>query len=367
MPRQHLRTLLFALAWGTATHAVAAPGMIDAQAVRNPLGAYELTWKTKKAGVPVSIFVADRPDSAAPRTLVAADDRDGKAVVPAKMAVSRPYFHVVVDGGEGDPKRDGIWAAERLLPLERASNFRDLGGYPTVDGKHVRWGMIYRSGAPTMLSRADLVYVDRLNIRTTIDLRSNEERRLTASLLANAGDRRTISQDYSMRALLPESTRGAIGLPKRGGYGNVVTTLAPLFKDVFQSLETVDGAVHFHCSAGQDRAGMTAALILAALGVPRDIILQDYHLSTSARRPKYEMPPIDLAKHPNDPIAAFFAAAQKSGKDAPQPLFGEDGVSILGATFDMIDAQWGSVEGYLRAVVGLTDADFARLRAAYLE
>lgn len=367
MRPQQLRGLCVAWACCTATHAVAAPGVIDAQVFRNPAGAYEVTWKTEVAAAPVAIFAADRPDSAAPRNAVATHDRDGKAVIPAKLAGKRPYFHVVVDGGADDPKKDGIWAAERVLPLERASNFRDLGGYRTVDGRHVRWGMIYRSGAPAMLSPADLAYIDRLNIRTTIDLRSNEERHLTPSLLASSGDRRTISQDYSMRALLPESTRGAMGLPKKGGYGSVATALAPLFKDVFQSLESADGAVHFHCSAGQDRAGMTAALILAALGVPRDVILKDYHLSTSARRPKYEMPPIDLAQHPNDPIAAFFAAAQKNGKDAPQPLFGEDGVSILGATFAMIDAQWGSVEGYLRKVVGLTDADFARLRATYLE
>ncbi|ARS26247.1 tyrosine-protein phosphatase [Sphingomonas sp. KC8] len=367
MRPQHLRSLSFALACCTATHAVAAPGVIDAQAFRNPAGAYEVTWKTEGAAVPVAVFVADKPDGAAPRKAVATNDRDGKAVIPAKLAGNRPYFHVVVDGGPDDPKRDGVWAAERVLPLQQASNFRDLGGYRTVDGKHVRWGMIYRSGAPAMLSPADLAFVDGLNIRTTIDLRSNEERRLTPSLFASANDRRTISHDYSMLALLPESTRGTMGLPERGGYGSVATTLAPLFKDVFQSLETADGAVHFHCSAGQDRAGMTAALILAALGVPRDVILKDYHLSTSARRPKYEMPPIDLAKHLNDPIAAFFAAAQKSGKDAPQPLFGKDGVSILGATFDMIDAQWGSVEGYLRAVVGLTDSDFARLRTTYLE
>lgn len=362
-----LNTAFFALLCGTAIPALAAPGVTEAQVFRTASGAYELTWKTNTANAPVDIFVADAPDPAAPRTSVANDDRDGKAIIPMKRAGHRPYFHIVVDGGKADPKQDGIWAAERILQLEKSSNFRDLGGYRTVDGKTVRWGKIFRSAAPAMLSPADLAYVDQLNIRTTIDLRSNEERKIAKSLLADTDGRRTITRDYSMMELLPKSTRGAIGLPKSGGYGDVVNALAPLFKEVFQSLETANGAVHFNCSAGQDRAGMTAALILSALGVPRDTILRDYHLSTAARRTQYEMPRIDLAKFPNDPVAAFFAEAQKSGKDAPQPLYGEDGISILGATFDMIDAQWGSVEGYLRTVIGLTDADFEKLRATYLE
>lgn len=364
---RYLNTAIFALLCGAAAPALAAPGVTEAQVFRTASGAYELNWKTNDANAPVDVFVSETPDDAAPRTSVANDNRDGKAIISAKKAGRSPYFHIVVDGGKADPKQDGIWAAERIQPLEKASNFRDMGGYRTVDGKTVRWGKIFRSAAPAMLSPADMTYIDRLNIRTTIDLRSNEERKIAASMLADADGRRTITRDYSMMDLLPKSTRGAIGLPKSGGYGDVVQTLAPLFKEVFQALETTDGAVHFNCSAGQDRAGTTAALILAALGVPRDVILRDYHLSTTARRPQYEMPRIDLAKFPNDPVAAFFAEAQKNGKDAPQPLYGEDGISILGATFDMIDAKWGSVEGYLRTVIGLTDADFEKLRATYLE
>lgn len=367
MRRLCVRVALTASLISIAATAGAAPGVREASVFRKETGDYLVNWKADDPKAPVAIFVASAPDHAAPRKMVIERGKGGSAVIPASAVTGRGYFHVVVNGGRKDPMQDGIWAGERVLRFERASNFRDLGGYETADGRHVRWGMIYRSGAPAMLSAQDLEQVGRLNITTTIDLRSNEERRMTPSLLADDAKRRTIARDYSMQSLIPESSRGAIGLPKIGGYGSVASTLAPLFRQVFDVLETEQGAVHYHCTAGQDRAGMTSALILAALGVPRETILRDYHLSTTARRPQFEMPPIDLSKFPNDPIAAFFAKAKADGSDAAQPLYGEDGQSILAATFDMIDARWGSVDNYLREVIGLTDGDLEKLRAKYLE
>lgn len=266
------------------------------------------------------------------------------------------------------PGPESIHAQGRLIQLEQSSNLRDLGGYRTVDGKHVKWGRLYRSGAPAMLTPADLAALKQRNIVTTIDLRSQEERRLAPSLLANPKERQVVESDYSMAEMFRNLTAAAPQDGRQSGFYHVVLTeLAPIFRQSFAALPKENGAVLYHCSAGQDRTGLLTAFILSALGVPRATILADYHLSTPSRRPQYELPPIDLAKHPNDPIAAMFALMQQRQGAKAEPLYDANGVSLLADAFDFIDQKWGSTESYLREVIGLTDADFTRLRAAYLE
>src|SRR3546814_79257 len=95
-------------------------------------------------------------------------------------------------------------------------------------------------------------------------------------------------------------------------YRTWLTSLAPQYKVVFDDLLAKKGAVVYHCSAGQDRTGVATALVLSALGVPRDLILADYHLSTQYRRPENEMPKLDAAAYPNNPVAAYYRKAQMS-------------------------------------------------------
>lgn len=354
--------LLAAFLIGSAGAVHAAPGLLAADVARTTDGSYLLQWHTRHPAMRVDAFILGRDGET--RTLVGDDLTGGRAQLSLPDTVEpNPHFYLVVDGGPKDPETDGLDAHARLLPLQQASNFRDLGGYVTEDGRKVRWGLIYRSAAPALLSRQDLAYLGGLNIKTTVDLRSNEERKLNPSRLATP-DRETVTMDYSMMALLPANAAHGVHLPRVGGYGESIVTLAPLYHEVFVRLLKGDGAVHFHCSAGQDRTGVAAALILSALGVSRGQIIGDYQMSTKLRQPRYEMPPIDPAQHPGDPIARIFVGAHER---APEPLYGEDGVSILAATFDMIDERWGSVQGFLHQVIGLSDADIARLKSLYLE
>jgi protein-tyrosine phosphatase len=124
------------------------------------------------------------------------------------------------------------------------------------------------------------------------------------------------------------------------------------------------GPVSYNCTAGQDRTGVATALILSALGVPRQTILNDYHLSTVYRRPENEMPAVDPTMYPGNPVAALFA---KGRLMKPQPLYSEDGRSFMAAMYDRIDGHWGSVENYLDQVLGVGPTELARLRAHYLE
>lgn len=358
-----MRNMLFVtLLLGGAGVVHAAPGLLAADVVQTTDGSHILQWQTRHPAMRVDIFILGK--DGASRTLVGDDLTGGQARISLpETAGPDPRFYVVVDGGPKDPKTDGLDAHARLLPLQNASNFRDLGGYVSEDGRKVRWGLLYRSAAPVLLSEQDLIYLEGLNIKTTVDLRSNEERMLNPSQLMDP-DRETVTMDYSLMSLLPEGMDKGVQPPRTGGYGESIVTLAPLYRDVFIRLLKADGAVHYHCSAGQDRTGVVSALILSALGVSRSQILRDYQMSTRLRRPRYEMPPIDPAQHPGNPVAKFFAGAQEK---PPQPLYGDDGISLLAATFDMIDERWGSVNGFLHQVIGLTDADIARLKGLYLE
>ncbi len=173
-----------------------------------------------------------------------------------------------------------------------------------------------------------------------------------------------ISNDYGMRPLMAQfANRG-----DRPMYAGVETMLAPQYRSIFRRLLADDGAVLYHCSAGQDRTGVATALILSALGVDRATIITDYHLSTELRRPQWEMPPVNPADHPGNVIVQYYAqAAARPGGVRAAPLYTPDGQSHLAQFFTHIDATYGSVEGYLDRVLGIIATDVARLRALYLE
>lgn len=153
-----------------------------------------------------------------------------------------------------------------------------------------------------------------------------------------------------------------------GVYRAMPTLLAPQIRLVFQDLLARKGAVAYNCSAGQDRTGFVTTLILSALGVDRDTIVADYHLSTTYRRPEWEMPKIDTVAQANNPVAMLFARYQQNPAAAkPQPLKDPDGTAFLSHAFGEIDRKWGSVDADLEQEIGVTKVDIAALRATYLE
>jgi protein-tyrosine phosphatase len=340
----------------TALLACAAPAFAragNALAERTAPDKVTVSWSAKG---PVDLFMADHPvsDPAAAK-LVSADDRNGRETVTVVVA-SRPYF-LIRDKADGTV----VDVAERLVPLEQGSNFRDIGGYPGANGKHVRWGLIYRSGATPLLSAGDLARVRALGLRNMVDLRSDEERVIAPSRIDGVA---YSAVGYSMAEILRMSAQG----PSSGLYANLPTMLVPQMRIVFGLLKRHEGPIVYNCSAGQDRTGFTTAIILSALGVPRDVIVHDYHLSTTYRQPRWEMPMINSAAFPDNEVAQYLARGQdQRATMKPRPLFDENGKSLLLDAFAVIDAKYGSVDGYLEKELGITAADIAALRANYLE
>lgn len=305
-------------------------------------------WRDAKS---VDVYMADRPDTPlGAATLVSAGDADGEHTLALDRSVRR--YIMLHDRQSGEVRR----TAERLVPLEAGSNFRDLGGYSAAGGKHVRWGLLYRSAGQPMLSDRDLALIGTLGLGNLVDLRSVEERRLAPTRIAGVP---YTAIGYPFSAL-------GTAVP-RAPYAGFPDLVAPHLALIFNRLLGEDTALVFNCTAGQDRTGFVAAMILAALGVPRQTILEDYHLTTLVRQPQFEMQKIDPVASANDPVALLFAGYQRPDRATPTPLRDAQGKSFLSFAIEAVEAEYGSVDAYLEREAGLTPDRRNRLLARYLE
>lgn len=313
----------------------------------------------REDAVPVSIWIS------ADTVLDEGDRFVARSSKARKLALDIPASkrgYVILQGGDGVTRI----AAERALPLEQGSNFRDIGGYVTKDGKVVRWGKVFRAGAQPLLTPADLTLVDQLRIGTVVDLRSIEEREINPDSIDDRAGALFVSNDYGMKALMgPMRARKGEHI-----YEGMEVLLAPQYRSLYRRIiaqGSGDGAVLYHCSAGQDRTGVATALLYDMLGVDRETILRDYHLSTTLRRPFWEMPKVDPADYPNNPIVAHYARSYGDKDAKAEPLYTPGGASHLAQFFSYLDHTYGSSEGYMKRVLGFSDGDIASLRRVMLQ
>lgn len=351
--------LLFSASGAEVSARPLASPMPVVQAERISSDSYRVSWQAWKAGVPVDVFVANRPDApASARRQLVDDDRDGTAVVTVP-AGERPYFYLQ------PPKGQGRWVAERLLPLEGGRNFRDLGGYRTTDGRTVRWGKVFRSGSMAGLTAADYTYLGRLGIQAVCDFRTAPERQQEPNQWVRAARVSYWTRDY-------ELSGGDLGRLFGGGKvtpAQVRTTMAemyralpyeqvPAYREMFRQMLAGQLPLAFNCSAGKDRAGLAAALVLTALGVPRETVFADYALTD-----KYLA--AALARNPSDG-GAISGILSRLPKDVAEVLMSADPAYIR-AAFDEMTKRDGSPEGYLRKSLGVGPKELAALRKMLLQ
>jgi protein-tyrosine phosphatase len=264
-----------------------------------------------------------------------------------------------------------ITVAERRIPLAGAPNFRDLGGYETEDGRHVRWGQVYRSGALAELTEADLATLDAIGINLVCDLRSDSE-------VEEDPDPEVGSAEALRLAVTDESTDvqaitdailagdlSAIG-PEllEEGMPAVATEFPESWRTLLARLAD-DGSrpTIVHCTAGKDRAGWASALTLRALGVPEETVMEDYLLSN------------DNLEASNaatlDQVRPIVAGAQGIPEDQVDLGNLEALLTVrpeyLQAAFDAVDEQYGDFETYLTEGLGVDQATLDALRDRLLE
>ncbi|PEQ14014.1 protein tyrosine phosphatase [Novosphingobium sp. PC22D] len=346
--RSKLVTLAVLLVTATSAQAreLATVTRIDADTV-------ELTREDTK---PVAVWLSDDTVADDADTLVARDwtERSVQLDMPADR---RGYVLLEADGGEP------VVAAERSLPLAQASNFRDIGGYVTKDGRTVKWGRGFRSGAMPMLTEADYALIGQLGIDSVVDFRSLEEREVVPDRIDDKTGALFVSNDYSLKPLFARFGKG----DGENTYAGMEKLLAPQYRSFFKRLIADEGAVLYHCSAGQDRTGIATAILYDVLGVDRETILKDYHLSTALRRPQWEMPKLDPEDYPDNPIVQYYFSLGENARKTAEPLYTPSGASHLAQFFAHIDKTYGGSEGYLKQGLGFTGADLARLREVMLD
>ena len=253
----------------------------------------------------------------------------------------------------------------RLVPLEGGSNFRDLGGYQTLDGRTVKRGQLFRSGAMASLTEADETYLGDFGFRTIVDLRSHEEIDLVPSSWAADADINVLSHDYSFMQLAEQI--GDVAPAEL--YPRLVRMIEPQLRRYFDAAVKGEVPMVVNCSAGQDRTGLTSALMLLLLGVPEAVVLEDYLLSTDFRRPQFEQGGVDLKVAAKD--NAFAAMMLKIKQESPHPerpnsLLAEDGTPLLSFALNDIRSKYGSVEAYAEKVLGIDENDIEQLRSRFL-
>jgi len=240
----------------------------------------------------------------------------------------------------------------RHLDLEGASNFRDLGGYPTADGRVVRWRRIFRSNHLGHLTPADIDVVRGLGVRSAFDFRGRDERAAAVCGVADITVHSLPIEPTVVAALRARLAAGSLSADDaleimRESYRNYVRLNTHSFRALFAHLLDDHAPLVIHCTAGKDRTGFACALVLHALGVPEEFIAEDYLLTNRFYR--------------RDP------SASTDLPDDVRQAIGSVEASFLTAGFDAIRTDYGDLESYLRDGLALGVGERTSLRERYLQ
>jgi protein-tyrosine phosphatase len=259
----------------------------------------------------------------------------------------------------------------RHVPLRGQPNFRDLGGYAASDGRTVKWGLVYRSGELSQLSNDDVRKLGGLGIKAVVDLRSPEEvsargaGRLPPEAKAHP---MPIASSDMFAKLIPMFLKGDFSQVPPNMLDTVNRMLVRDFTQEYARLlrvvsNSANRPLVFHCTQGKDRAGFGAAMVLSALGVPWETVVEDYLLSNHFR------------KEENDKMLGMIRtfAASQAGPEGEEIAFSRvEGLlyvkeqSLQAAHAEIIERH-GSIAAFLSEGLGCSEDGLRRLRDDLLE
>lgn len=234
------------------------------------------------------------------------------------------------------------------LALSRL-NFRDIGGLPTRDGRQVRPGILYRSEGPASFLTDHHAELAELGFRTVADLRSDMEREKAPhdwcgtdchiiDLDMNT-DLRAQGEDMWMTLARDPTEARAIAVMTHN-YGLMPQAFLPHVAPMVDALLVGDTPMLVHCTAGKDRTGVVIALILDLLGVPREVIAEDYRKSDVFGQN------LVMSGHLKGDLEKTFGFVPPD--DMVAVLIGVH-ADFLNRALDVVASQWGGIDGYFQA------------------
>ncbi|MBU2547094.1 MAG: tyrosine-protein phosphatase [Proteobacteria bacterium] len=252
---------------------------------------------------------------------------------------------------------------ERRVELDGTFNFRDLGGYETQDGRRVRWGRVYRSDSLADLSDEDFGRLRGMGIKRVCDFRTQGEIQAAPDRLPQGGGIEYLHLPVMHGRIDPVAMAESIRSGRTewltddliiDGYRISVDEYAAVWGTVVSRLaDTPHQPLVFHCTAGKDRTGVCAALLLLVLGVPEEQVIEDHQLSNRYMADRMPRVLKTLRRQGLDPekVAPFLKAPREG----------------IVATIEHALARYGSIETYFRTLVGLNGETMDRLRSNLLE
>jgi len=314
-------------------------------------------WDSRGNSPDVSIYRGDTPGSIDRSVPLARVSNDYCAEISSLDPLAPHYFELVAGN------HSGILTAERKIPFKGAFNFRDLGGYETEDGRRVKWGRVYRSDNLSGLTDNDLTLLRKTGIKLVCDFRSRDEAQTSPDQLPADGSIRylnlPVKNDHSDTASRLEQIKAGdldwITLDFMiDAYLKYIDRFAPVWGTVLNRLaEAENRPMVFHCTAGKDRAGTCAALLLLALGIPEETVIYDHGLS-------------------NTYIAALLEKIYRHFKtyridtERLEPYFTAPHACIV-AVINHIHKKYGTVDNYLESRGGVGSETIVLLKEALLE
>jgi len=330
---------------------VVEAAVVHVEVDTQPDGALVVRWELDGGESAVDVACGATPDHV---------DHAHEVTVPAGQTSvglagrgrARQFVSVAPHGGGS-----AVVAADRRVPFEGITNFRDLGGYRAGGGRRTRWGLVFRAEGLHGLSERDMELYEQLGMRTVYDLRSEMEREarpgpFPAQWVEVVGRPRDgdMAQPLAGRATLDDGEQVLgelyIGLIDHSA-SQIGGLLAGLTDD--RALPAV-----FHCHAGKDRTGVVAALLLEALGVDRATVLDDYELTSRYR-----------SRAQQDPTFRRLVETYALTPEAAAGILNTPRWAMQNA-LEHLDRAHGGIERYLTGPAGMAAADVEALRVKLL-
>ncbi|GHT61544.1 tyrosine phosphatase [Bacteroidia bacterium] len=320
-------------------------------------GNYHIKWETfpPMKGT-VSIYESINPDSfdiQAPLAIV--NISDGFKNVFAIRNLRRSYFKLVFN------RKYSVITAERAVPMQQLTNFRDFGGYYNENNLQTQWGKLYRSSSLNYATTIDMKFLSALKIKTVIDFRSDDEKfkdpyRYNASQTFNLPLRENPHSTFFFydKILSKRMRKNDVIIAQQDNLAFVMEHNADYFEQMFDILaDKTNYPIVFSCALGKDKTGVAAALILSALSVDREQIISDFLLSNRLTDYDFFLPNLEVYYSDVD-VQETMTAMLSSHQE------------VITYILDRVTKQCGSMDKFLENELKLSPQKRAKLKEIML-